>query len=349
MAIISKREGVKIHFELMPARAGKDATSRITRFMDWLAANDQKVHEPNLAAYRDLLLEDLAPSSAAAHLATIRGRYKQIVGSNQYRDMVEVAIIEALEQSGKPYSIADREAAVNRIIERTRNAINPNLSRVTVTKNQDTPDSQHKRLTARQAGALLKAPGMITLQGLRDTALIALMLGTGIRAAEAAGVEIADLRQSLGNELALHVRHGKGDKGRLIPYGGMDWILIIIDAWLAAAGITEGPVFRGFYAGYTTTRPQAISTRAIQDILNGYPIPINGELVTIEPHDLRRTYARLNYGMGMDLISIQQNLGHASLATTQGYIGVMDASARRPAAVIEFDLSVLKMSTFVDK
>ena len=310
--------------------------------MDWIENNDQKIYEPDLAAYRDLLLEDLAPSSAAAHLATIRGSYKKIVGSNQYRDAVEVAIIDALEAAGQPYSIADREAAVNRIIERTKNAINPNLSRVSVTKNQDNPDSDYHRLTARQAEALLKAPGVNTLQGLRDTSLIALMLATGIRAAEAAALEVIDLRQSLGGELALHVRHGKGDKGRLIPYGDMDWILVIIDAWTQAAGIHEGAVFRGFYAGYTTVRNSALTTRAIQDILAGYSVPINGDLVTITPHDLRRTYARLNYEIGMDLISIQQNLGHASLKTTQGYIGVMDASARRPVMVIEFDLSALK-------
>jgi site-specific recombinase XerD len=75
--------------------------------------------------------------------------------------------------------------------------------------------------------------------------------------------------------------------------------------------------------------------------LNSYPIPINGELVTVSPHDLRRTYARLNYEQGMDLISIQQNLGHEDLKTTQGYIGVMDASARRPRAIIRLDLNGL--------
>jgi site-specific recombinase XerD len=341
MALTTTQAPIRIELDLIPQEADKDTTSRLKRFKDWLQDTGQAIHEPNLAAYRDQLLKDLAPASVAAHLATVRGRYKQIIEGNPYRDIVELAIIDAFDREGIDHSIADREAAVNRILQRTRNAINPSLSSVKVPTSQDDPDSKHRRLTADQATALLQAPGIDDLQGLRDTSLIALMLATGIRAAEAAAVEVEDLRRSLGGELALHVKAGKGDKGRLIPYGGMDWVLIIIDAWLKAAGLTEGPVFRGFYAGYTTTRPQGISTRAIQDILNGYPIPINGELVTISPHDLRRTYARLNYEQGMDLISIQQNLGHEDLKTTQGYIGVMDASARRPRAIIRLDLNGL--------
>lgn len=341
MTLATQQNPINIELNIIPQGADKDTQSRLTRFMDWIRDTGQAIHEPDLAAYRDQLLKDLAPASVAAHLATVRGRYKQIIERNQYRDAVELAIIDAFDQVGIEYSIADREAAVNRILERTRNAINPDLSSVKVHKTQDTPDSKHRRLTADQAEALITAPGISTLQGLRDTGLIALMIATGIRAAEAAAVEVADLRESYAGELALHVRHGKGNKSRLIPYGAMDWVLIIIDAWLKAAGIIEGPVFRGFYAGYTTTRPQAITTRAIQDILDGYPIPINGELVTISPHDLRRTYARLNYQNGMDLISIQQNLGHESLKTTQGYIGVMDASARRPSAFIRIDLNGL--------
>lgn len=342
MTLATQQNPIRIELNIIPQGADKDTQSRLTRFMEWIRDTGQAIHEPDLAAYRDQLLKDLAPASVAAHLATVRGRYNQIIDGNQYRDAVELAVIDAFDQAGIEHSIADREAAVNRILTRTRNAINPSLSSVKVHTSQDTPDSQHRRLTADQAVTLLQSPGLDTLQGLRDTALIALMIATGIRAAEAAAVDVADLRETYGGELALHVRHGKGDKGRLIPYGGMDWVLIIIDAWLKAAGIKEGPVFRGFYAGYTTTRPQAITTRAIQDILNSYPIPINGELVTISPHDLRRTYAKLNYTNGMDLISIQQNLGHRSLETTQGYIGTLDASARRPRAIIRLDLSALK-------
>jgi len=121
----------------------------------------------------------------------------------------------------------------------------------------------------------------------------------------------------------------------------MDWTLVVVDAWLAKAGIEGGPVFRGFYRGYTTVRDAGLTTRAIQDILSDYPVTIHGELVTLAPHDLRRTYARLMYENGADLLSIQQNLGHADSKTTLGYIGAMNAKARRAPALIPFDVSGL--------
>ena len=335
---------------LIPPTADKDQASRLRRFCHWLQQQDQAWHDdPDLARYRDYLLEQgrvrgaggLAPSTVQAHLATVRARYQALLADNAVRDALEVTARRALEVRGQPYGPADVEALVNRKLARLRNATSPATSAVKVPQAQETPDRQHHRLTPDQASALLYAPGTDTLRGLRDTALIGLMLTTGIRAAEAAGLAVRDLRQTLGGELALHVRHGKGDKARLIPYGAMDWVLVVVDAWRRAAGIADGPVLRGFYRGYTTVRATALSTRAIQDVVAAYPVAVDGALVTLTPHDLRRTYARLMYQAGVDLLSIQQNLGHADSATTLGYIGTMDAEARRAPALIQFDVSGL--------
>jgi integrase len=128
----------------------------------------------------------------------------------------------------------------------------------------------------------------------------------------------------------------------MVPYGELDWVLIIVEAWLDAADITEGPVFRGFYRGNKSLRPGPLSVRAIQYLLARYPIAVNGKLVKVKPHDLRRTYARRLYEAGMAPVEIQQNLGHAGLKTTLGYIGTLDADQRRPPAVYTFDLSRLQ-------
>jgi len=61
----------------------------------------------------------------------------------------------------------------------------------------------------------------------------------------------------------------------------------------------------------------------------------------VTPHDLRRTYARRLYEGGLDVVAIQQNLGHADLKTTLGYIGTLDADRRRAPAVYNFDLRAL--------
>jgi site-specific recombinase XerD len=241
----------------------------------------------------------------------------------------------AAMQSDNPI---ERKAFVDEAVTRLTNEIDPKNAPVKQVKRQDVADAAYLRLTKEQAEALINAPGVDTLQGLRDTALIALMLCTGVREGELTALEVDDLRQELGGELALHIREGKGAKERLIPYGELDWCLAIVDKWLAAVGITSGAVFRGFYRGGKTLRRGRLSVRAVEYILHEYPIVKNGDVVHVKPHDCRRTYARRLYEAGADLVAIQQNLGHADIKTTLGYIGELDASKRRAPAVYSYDL-----------
>jgi integrase len=57
--------------------------------------------------------------------------------------------------------------------------------------------------------------------------------------------------------------------------------------------------------------------------------PVDGLLVN--PHDLRRTYAKQQYLNGMDIVAIKDNLGHASIETTLSYIGEMNAEKHMPS------------------
>ncbi len=320
--------------DLVPRDADKHTRYRLRKFEAWLANHAGTTwYRVDLARYRDhLLAEGYAASTVSAHLSTIRARYRELIRD---RDLFYRLAAQRTD------SVLERKAVVDELIARLENAIDPEASRVKQKTSQDVADTQHLRLTSRQASRLMAAPGLDTLKGLRDTAIIALMLCTGIREAELCNLEVRDLRQRLGGELALHVRQGKGCKERLIPYGQLDWVLAIVDKWLETAGITAGPVFRGFYKNNRTLRPGRLSVRAVQYILASYPITIDGQLVTVRPHDLRRTYARRLYEAGVDLLSIQQNLGHVDSKTTLGYIGTLDADKRRPPAVYTFDLSAL--------
>jgi site-specific recombinase XerD len=328
---------------LIPPNASKDGRSRLGAFADWLKTRQRPWHEPDLRAYRDAMLaQDYARATIRAHLSTVRARYRRLLRDNGLRDALEIAIRGGLQAQGQSYGPADVEALVRRKLDRMENAIDPAASPITTKTSQDRPDAAHLRLTREQANTLLAAPGLDDLRGLRDTAVIALLLCTGIREAELSALEVRDLRQHLGGELALHVRSGKGCKERLVPYGELDWVLVIVDAWLDAADITKGPVFRGFYRGNRSLRPGPLSVRAIQYLLGRYPIALNGKLVKVKPHDLRRTYARRLYEASMAPVDIQQNLGHAGLKTTLGYIGALDADQRRPSAVYSFDLGKLQ-------
>lgn len=326
---------------LIPPNASKDTRYRLGKFANWLSSTGRKWYEPDLARYRDELLGAHTSSTVSAHLSTIRARYQEILRDNAARDALYALTDGPVSRLATSDTPADRKAYVDEILTRLSNAIDPRISAVKQKTSQDKPDSAHLRLTTEQANRLLSLPGVDTLFGLRGTAVIALMLCTGIREAELSTLDVDDLRQTLGGALALHVREGKGCKERLVPYGQLEWVLAIIDKWLEMAEISLGPVFQGFYKGSRKLRPGRLSVRAIEYIVGSYPVMVGGEVVTVRPHDLRRTYARRLYDAGFDLVAIQQNLGHADVKTTLGYIGTLDAEQRKPPAVFTFDLRQL--------
>ncbi|MCU0514787.1 MAG: tyrosine-type recombinase/integrase [Anaerolineae bacterium] len=334
MSFLQKR-ALTVHDILRPRSADdKDAAHRLRLFADWLESQQLAWYQPEFNTYRDYLLNDysgrfgqpLSPASVKAHLATVRGHYQLLLSDNRIRDALYAITPEAA-------TTLERKAFVDEIISRLHNALDPAAAAVKTITRQDVLDDEHVRLTPDQAAALMAAPGLATLTGIRDTAIITLLLCTGLREMELCALDVPDLRRKLGGQTAVHVRRGKGSKERLIPYGSLIWSLNTVERWLHHAGIDRGPVFRGFYKDGKHLRAERISTRAIHKILQRYPIHIDGALRLVQPHDLRRTYARRLYEAGMDLLAIRDNLGHADSRTTLRYIGAMDVDKRLPPAL----------------
>ena len=82
--------------QLPPHSDNKNVVSQISRYNRWLTATGRVLHQPDLADYRDLLLETLAPASARVHLSSIRRSYKTLVENPQHR----VALVNYLQQKG---------------------------------------------------------------------------------------------------------------------------------------------------------------------------------------------------------------------------------------------------------
>lgn len=304
--------------------------SRLKRFFEWQQSIGAAWYLPDLAAWRDHLLrvENQSPSTARAYLSTVRSAYHQLLRSNDFRQSLYEAMPGEMSQERKL-------AYITEMFTRLKNALDPDNAIVPTITIQDEDDTEHIWLTPAHAATLVSAPGLKTLKSLRDTALIALLLCTGLRAAEVVALDVCDLRTKLGGALSLRVRSGKGLKQRLVPYGAQDWGLTLTEAWLKAARITEGAVFTGLRKGEHhfldhQRRPQRLAVNRVGIILRDYPLVILGELKRIKPHDLRRTYARRLYLIGTDLTAIQQNLGHDSQKTTLAYIGTIDAHQREP-------------------
>ncbi|MDX2076029.1 MAG: tyrosine-type recombinase/integrase, partial [bacterium] len=210
---------------LMPKDPNKDEKSRIGYFVEWLSLTGRVWYTPDLPAYLHYLLHEriktnlntgditpapLSPTTANVHLATIRGRYHHLLKSNVLRDLLYA-------QATHLESLADRKAFVDEVLVRIQNDIHPTSATATVITKMDTADSEHLRLRPSQVRALLRLPGVNTLIGVRDTAMIAILACTGIREAELVALQVDDLRQVLGGEVALRVREGKNHKQRLVP------------------------------------------------------------------------------------------------------------------------------------
>jgi integrase/recombinase XerD len=323
---------------LLDFEGSKDAMSRLRMFDRWMTQEGREWHDVRLDLYAQYLLQERQPTTVNAHLSSIRSRYQAILRDNDLRQ-------EWLNHLLSHLSIADAHATMLELERRILNAIDPNSATVKVVKKRDVADEERGIWLRRsQAEWLLNAPGMNDLKGLRDTALFAMMLSLGLRESELTGLDVPDLRKHLHGTLAVHIREGKGAVSRLIPYGSMDWALTLTEMWMAAAGISEGAIFRGLYKGSKRIRPGRLSTRAnsIRKILATYPIVVDGQLTTVLPHDLRRTYARALYKSGMKVQEISANMGHADISTTSLYIGSGSAEEREPDLLYSFDMRKVK-------
>lgn len=170
-------------------------------------------------------------------------------------------------------------------------------------------------LTLESTQKMLLAPNRKTLKGKRDAALLAVLFGCGLRRNEVAALQVGDfgMREA---RWVLPDMEGKGGRPRTVPVPA--WVKAAVDAWLEAAHIDEGAVFRAMKKG-GKVEARAMSGQAILDVVVEYASAATFE--RFRPHDARRTCAKLCRAAGGRLEAIQQLLGHASIMTTSVYLG----------------------------
>ena len=162
----------------------------------------------------------------------------------------------------------------------------------------------------------LNAPDPRTLKGKRDRALLALLLGCGLRRAELLRLDVASL-QLREARWVIPDLVGKGNRVRTVtvPAG----VKARMDLWTAAAGITEGRIFRPVTKAGRVKGSAILDEKAVWRLVVRYARET--EFGKLAPHDLRRTCAKLCRRAGGDLEQIQLLLGHASVQTTERYLG----------------------------
>ena len=145
--------------------------------------------------------------------------------------------------------------------------------------------------------------------------MIGLLLGCGLRRSETVNLRLDQL-QSRQNHWVIVDMLGKGGRLRTVPVP--IWCKSLIDAWLRGSRVTEGKVFRRVSKN-GTRQDDGVKTDVVWYAVKRYAKRIG--LDHLAPHDLRRTCARLCHEAGGELEQIQFLLGHASVQTTERYIG----------------------------
>jgi len=179
------------------------------------------------------------------------------------------------------------------------------------------PHSVPKPLTAPKATALVDSADIASPDApewilARDTAVLALLYGSGLRISEALSLQRKDAPIK-GRDM-LRVT-GKGNKTRVVPV--LPIVREAVERYLALCPLKSGsddPLFVG-------VRGKQLSPRIIQLGIARARAAL-GLPDSATPHALRHSFATHLLGAGADLRAIQELLGHASLSTTQGYTEV---------------------------
>lgn len=189
-------------------------------------------------------------------------------------------------------------------------------------------------LTRDQAQALLLAPDSSSLAGHRDRAILAVMLGCGLRRSEIVALDFSHLQQREGRWVVLDLL-GKGGRVRTVPMPA--WTKNALDTWTLAAGLSSGKVFRPLTPrGHHLTAREEISDETISGVVKKYGSQVG--YPGLAPHDLRRTFAKLAHKGKSPIDQIQLSLGHASIVTTEIYLGVSQNLEEAPCDVLGLSL-----------
>ena len=170
-------------------------------------------------------------------------------------------------------------------------------------------------LTPDQGRRLLHYDRPPTFRAVLNHAMLAMLIGCGLRRGELLALTLDALQQREDHWVIANLA-GKGGHVRTVPVPS--WVKDTVDAWTAAGGLVQGRVFlainkAGQVWGNGMT-PKVIWALVKASVTEAH-------IDKLAPHDLRRTCARLCHQAGGELDQIQFPLGHVSIQTTERYLG----------------------------
>ncbi len=151
---------------------------------------------------------------------------------------------------------------------------------------------------------------LLAISSVRDRAIVLLMLDTGLRLSEVAGIRLGDLRP----DGTLKVR-GKGSRERIVPVGSTARNAIVRYLGVRGPGGPDDALFLG--------RRGELGVRGIAQVFRRLKARV-GVSDRLSPHSLRHTFARSYLVNGGDVFSLQRILGHTTLDMVKRYVALSD-------------------------
>jgi integrase len=170
-------------------------------------------------------------------------------------------------------------------------------------------------LTAEQGKRLLAAANRESLPGKRNYAMLAMLMGCGLRRGELLALECETI-QLREEHWVLADLTGKAGHIRTVPIPA--WVKAAIDEWKESSGIKDGAVFRSINK-VGRVWGDGMTPKVLWEVVR--KAAARAGIEKLAPHDLRRTCARLCHLAGGELDQIQFLLGHVSIQTTERYLG----------------------------
>ncbi|MEV7808567.1 tyrosine recombinase XerC [Microbispora sp. NPDC088329] len=270
---------------------------------------------------RHLRLErDLSPHTLRAYLGDISSLFAHM--RNAGHEDVSALDVTVLRdwlgdqhQSGRSRATLARRSACARVFtafchRRGWLASDPGLLLGTAKAERRLP----KVLDQAEAEAVLGTQGPGDPKDLRDRAMLELLYATGVRVSELCGLDVDDVDRDRRTVRVL----GKGRRERTVPFGLP--ALHALDAWC----VRGRPLWLREGSGpalFLGTRGGRIDQGTVRRVVHARLARVEGT-PDMGPHGLRHTAATHLLEGGADLRSVQEMLGHASLATTQIYTHV---------------------------
>ena len=277
-----------------------------------------------VSAFLDWLLhEKRSPASTRETYARVLTAFRAFcVEKNVVLDMERISLIALRSWLAKLHN-TDEPATIIRKVSTLRSfgrfLFRRGLTTKNITAQLKSPKSQRglpRFLTVDEAFRVVTAPeedeGRNETLCARDRAMVELLYGAGVRVSELRGLEVNDVDMEARRLRVM----GKGQKERRAPFGQAAHDALV--DWLAKRGEWLVAPTHALWLGLRGT---PLTVRQIQNVVRRYGA-LGAGRPDLHPHALRHSYATHLLDAGADLRSIQELLGHASLATTQRYTHV---------------------------